>query len=286
MRALPPAPALGELQSWLVAVTTDTAGVSAGIQRAGRLHPVGASELSDVERVVTPGPKLSALQRLAIYNDGYFARLVECLADDYPALRYALGDAEFERVARASIAARPSRSPSLNAYGSGMPAFLRALTADWAPFVAELSELEWSLVTAIHAESAPALAPDALARIRPEDWSRVRLSPSPSLALHDFAYPVDAFYQAFRDDGEPDWPSAEPSAVAVHRSGFSVYRLDLDPASRCLLGDLVNGVTLGAALAHLERQLTASELASAHGKLGAWFRDWIASGLFMALELD
>jgi hypothetical protein len=281
----PTSPSLAELEAWLVAVTTDPAGVSAGIQQARRGDPSIACDLSEVDAVVTPGPKLAALQRLAIYSDGYSARLIECLVDDYPALHYALGSTDFEHLARAYITAHPSRSPSLNAYGALLPAFVRTRSDTWAPFAADLAELEWALVEAIHAETAPALAPDALARVRPDDWARLRLVPSPSLALLDLAHPVNSFYQAYRDEGEPNWPAAARTAIAVHRSGYSVFRLDLDVASRSLLDDLVHGVPLGAALAHLEQLLTPSDLAAAQSKLGRWFQDWIALGVFVELEL-
>ena len=69
---------------------------------------------------------MTAAERLAIYRDGYRARLVECLADDYPAVRHLLGAEAFEAIAHAYVDKHPSRSPNLNAFGRLMPAFLAA----------------------------------------------------------------------------------------------------------------------------------------------------------------
>jgi len=274
---------LGRIEAWLVAVTTDPAGISAGIERAAALGtPVRA--VSELERLVTRGPHLSALERLAIYGDGYFARLVECLLDDYPAVAQLLGSEAFEALARAYIAAHPSRSPSLNAYGAQMPELLRSRHEPWAPFAAELAELEWALVTVIHAETRPALAPDALARVRPEDWARARLVPSPALSVLTFRYPVNAFYQAFRAGNAPILPAPEPSAVAVHRAGLKLYRHDLQPLAAHLLAALVRGELLGVALEGLEHAASPEALASAQSRLSEWFSGWVSAGFFSSLE--
>ena len=84
---------------------------------------VADREVGRIEDLLTAGPRLSALERLDIYRRGYGARLVECLADDYPVLQHALGDGPFEDLCRAYIAAHPTRGPSLNFFGRHMACF-------------------------------------------------------------------------------------------------------------------------------------------------------------------
>lgn len=271
------------LEHWLVAVSTDPEGAARGVERAAARY--GAGTLAELETVVTPGPRLSALERLGIYNDGYFARLVECLRDDYPAVAYALGADVFEGVVRDYIRTHPSRSPSLNAYGADFPTFLCTRSEPWVHWLVELARLEWALVQVIHAETGTALAPNALAEVPPDAWPRVRFVPKPALELLDMAYPVNAFYQAFRDELEPAAPTPAASSLVVHRAGLVVYRLELAPAMRALLGDLLVGKTLGSALGELERRLAPGELASAQANLSGWFGAWVAAGFFTALEL-
>jgi len=277
------APTLDTLERWFVAATTDPDGLDAGIAGAGALVANSASR--ELERIVTRGPRLSAAERLAIYHDGYFARLVECLVDDYPALQHLIGAVEFERLARGYIAAYPSQSPSLNAYGARMARFLATESASWAPFAAELAELEWALVTAIHAASQPSLSPAALGEVAPDAWARARLVPSPSLAVLRFAYPVNAYYQAFREGNAPSIPPPGASAVAVHREGLTLFRHDLEPVAADLLTALARGVPLGVAVGELERTLEVAALARVQTLLSSWFGGWMSSGFFVRLEL-
>jgi hypothetical protein len=276
-------PSLDALQRWFVAATTDPGGLETGIIGAG--GGVALSEPSELERVVTRGPRLSALERLAIYHDGYFARLVECLLDDYPALQYLLGNEEFERLARAYIAAHPSQSASLNAYGARMAGFVAKQSEPWAPFAAELAALEWALVTAVHAASQPSLSPAALAEVAPDAWPRARLVPSASLAVLRFTYPVNAYYRAFREGAVARIPRLEASAVAVHREGLSLFRHDLELAAADLLEALARGVPLGIAIAELERAHEAASLSRVQAQLSGWFGGWMSSGFFVRLEL-
>src|SRR5262249_25092124 len=152
-----------------------------------------------------------------------------------PALEHLLGADEFERVAREYIAAVPSRSPSLNAYGRAMPGWLAARHEPWASFAAELATLEWALVEIIHAATQPSLEASALSALGREDFSRARRVASPALRVLTFSHAVNRFYQAFREGGAPALPAAEASAVAVHRQVLSLYRLDLTPAMALLL---------------------------------------------------
>ncbi|MEK7821245.1 MAG: putative DNA-binding domain-containing protein, partial [Pseudomonadota bacterium] len=53
----------------------------------------------------SPRPRSSAGDRLNVYRQSYFARLIECVADDYPALQYLLGEDGFVDRLRAAIEA-------------------------------------------------------------------------------------------------------------------------------------------------------------------------------------
>src|SRR5690349_1648350 len=86
---------LGEVEAWMVRAIT------------------GAdSEADRAAEVVTDGPRLEARERFEIYRFGYRARLVECLADDYPVLASVLGETAFESLCASYIERFPSSSPS------------------------------------------------------------------------------------------------------------------------------------------------------------------------------
>ena len=281
---LVPAVRLQRLQTWFATVSMHPGGVGAGALDANR--SLGLPVDDGVDRLVTPGPMLSASERLQIYNDGYFARLIECLADDYPALAYALGEEAFSSLAREYIEQKPSGSPSLNAYGRGMAEFCHGRPEPWAAFASDLSRLEWALVEAVHAPLSAGLAPDALSSIPASRWHTARLVPSLTLRVLRFDYPVNEYFQAFRGERAPVIPEPRASATAVYRRGLTLWRMDLAAAAALLLQDLVAGVPLASAVSALERR--TCDPAARDGlvqALPAWLATWVSSGFFLAIEL-
>lgn len=269
---------LSEQQRWFVMASTDPSGVHAGAELASRA--LGRS--LSVDACLTAGPRLGAAERLAIYHEGYFARLVECLADDYPALQHFLGAGDFASLARAYIEKFPSRAPSLNAYGARMAEFCRTRSEPWAPFAADLARLEWAVVEAIHAPSTAGLSAEALAAIPAARWQTARLVPSRTLRLLNFDYPVNAYFQAFRDGLMPGVPERYSSSTAVCRRGLPVTRTDLEPDAALLLEDLLAGCPLDSAIRELERRAREPEVVAQ--KLPAWLGSWVSGGFFSAIE--
>ncbi len=232
-------------------------------------------------RLVTPSGTLSALERLAIYRTAYHARLVECLSDDYPVLKHALGEAKFEALCRGYIAQHPSTGPSLNDFGRHMAAFCRRFRTGVADFASNLAKLEWAVVLAIHAPTAPVLGTEELATVPPEHWPEVRLVANPSLRILHFAYPVNAYFQAYRSGRVASIPAEGRTSVAVYRTGRSIWRLPLTEAMVVLFESLANGTTLGSSLALLEPLLANDPKAAP--RVMSWFQKGVSSGLFSGI---
>jgi hypothetical protein len=227
---------------------------------------------------------LSALERLAIYRTAYHARLVECLSDDYPVLKHALGEGEFEALCRGYIAHHPSTGPSLNDFGRHMAGFCRTFLTGVAGFACDLATLEWAVVLAIHAPTAPVLATEELATVPAERWPEVRLVANPSLRILHFAYPVNAYFQAYRSGDAPSIPSKIATSVAVYRTGRSIWRLPLTPAMVVLFESLARGTALGPSLELLEPLLASDPDAAL--RVMTWFRQGVSSGLFSGIVAD
>jgi hypothetical protein len=224
--------------------------------------------LDEVDRRLTRGPKLDARGRFDVYRSGYVARLVECLADDYPVLKHALGDDAFEDVCRRYVERSPSEAPNLNAYGRRM-----AETLDG--FASDLARLEWAIVEVVHEPAPPPVTTEALAAVPPEAWGDVRLTASKAVRLLSFDHPVNDYFQAVRDEKQPAVPGPAPSSTVVYRSGRTVWRLGLTPAMERVLAALLAGEPLEQALDR------AGDAPPEH--VTAWFREWMASGLFVGV---
>ena len=281
-----PATVLRDQQVWFArAVMTPEEGPATLPDRDG-LNAIHA-----ITDRLTDGPRLSARERFDIYRRGYHARLLECLVDDYPVLQHALGEAAFEDLCRAYIAAFPSEGPSLNAFGRRMAQFCRSgapapLDAPGArAFAADLADLEWTIVEMIHAPGSEPLTVDGLREVPMDAWAGARLVANTASRLLRFGHPVNAYFQAFRSGGSPTIPEPAPSATVVYRSGPSVWRMDLTVPMFDVLSSLRAGESLGAALARAQASLGDIDEREAAARVLAWFREWVTSGLFARVEL-
>jgi hypothetical protein len=290
MRSAVPA-TLHQLQSWLFQQVTEVADPASA--RGGSR----ADQEAEVRQHVVSG-NLAASARVEVYRHGYFARLVECLEDDYPALAHALGAERFAALCRDFIALYPPGSASLNGYGAPLAEYCGRRSESWNAFAEELARLEWAMVEAIHAEEGARLDVAALGRLSPEQWSAVRLVPSPALRLLHGEYPVAEYYQAFKDGsaatlgagadgGALELLSPRASAAAVCRRGEDVWRIHLSSALGELLGSLSAGAPLLEALERVGSGATgasATDGASvAPEELQRAFQDWVSCGLFSAI---
>jgi hypothetical protein len=259
-------------QEWFLAVITTPE------------HEPAPVDSTSAGRLVTPSSTLSSLGRLEIYRRSYQARLIECLADDYPVLQQTLGEETFDDLCRAYIDKHPSTEPSLNRFGRHMAEFCRNHPLSDPDLAADLAALEWAVVLAIHAPTAPPLTAQDLARISIESWPGIRLVPNPSLGVHAFDYPVNAYFSARRRGEAAALPALRHCTVAVYRTERSVWRLELTPPMATLVESLSRGETLGASLSLVAAQLDGMPEAEAAQNVTTWFSHAVSSGLFSGIR--
>jgi len=233
--------------------------------------------------LATPSATLTSLERLEIYRRSYHARLVECLADDYPALQHHLGEEAFDALCRRYIARFPSTGPSLNDFGRHMAAFCRGEALPEPGFAADLASLEWAIVLAIHAPTARVITEADLAGIAHDSWPGACLIANPSLRFMRLEYPANAYFQAFRTGGNPVLPAANATNVVVYRTGTSIWRMELAPAALVLFEALAGGARLQQAI---ERAAPLLDRAEDIQQVAGWFRSGVASGLFVGVAAD
>src|SRR3954453_10981564 len=91
-----------------------------------RLADESGTELAEIDKVLAPNTKLSAFERLEVYNRQYWFRLFQCLDADYPALIKLVGDKHFRKLAEAYLAEHNSTSYTLRDLGSKLAPFLKS----------------------------------------------------------------------------------------------------------------------------------------------------------------
>lgn len=274
---------LVELEHWLQGVITHPEGVRAGLASAP-VEGGGRVPEPELERVVKPSEQLSAVERVELYSDMYFVRLIDCLREDFPCLAWTLGDERFEKLARGYVTACPSTHFSLNQLGAKLASHVASTNVKKKVFYGELAALERAVQEVFDEHASAPVGRAELEAVPQGDWPALRLVTTPALRLFAFRHPINRFYQAFKDDRRPKAPSEAPTWCAVYRKDYQVWRANLSREQHALLGQLMRGATLERALEACvaEPGFDASKLTS----LGDWFREWASEGLFVGLTVE
>lgn len=274
--------ALPRLQRWMQNVI-----VHPGTEEEAVAAPEAAEvPVERLGEILLPSKTLTPTQRVGVYHGMYLLRMREALVADYEALEHFLGEEAFSELVRGFVQQHPSRSYSLNRLGTHLPDFVRNAPGLPRPeFCHDLARLEWAVSEVFDAPETPPLTEAAIAAVPAEGWERARLRPIAAFRLLAFRYPVNAYLQTVRDD-DHDHPKArlKDTWVAVYRRDYAVYRRDLTRVAHDLLADLVAGKTLGEALAAALRR--GGRRAPSQTELFRWFREWVAGGVFQAVEID
>src|SRR5260370_34801590 len=120
---------LDTIQRWMQAAIMHPVGVAEGIASAeARAYiDVGPEE---AETVRTRSRAWTTLDRLAISSYAYYARLLQCIREEFPVLKHALGEEVFDAFAVGYLLQYPSRSYTLFQLGANFPRYLAETRPD------------------------------------------------------------------------------------------------------------------------------------------------------------
>ncbi|MEP6671689.1 MAG: DNA-binding domain-containing protein [Chthoniobacter sp.] len=258
------------------------------------MQPSGAAV---AERFIKPNDRLTAFERLQIYNQQYWWRLLGSFGEDFRGLRAVLGEAKFDRLAVAYLEACGSRSWNLRDIGSQLVAFVEAhpeFTRPRTELALDVTRVEWARVLAFDDPEKPVLTAKQIAKM-PAD--RLRLGLQPYVSLLELHHPVDEMMRTLKRT-EISAVSNAVSAVhtrrrkaltarrsrtfihlAVHRVNFAVYYKRLDPEAYHLLLALRSGATLDQACAAAFADSPEPPEQSA-ARIQEWFARWMEFGWF------
>jgi hypothetical protein len=270
--------------------------------------PDGSSMSVLAESFIAPNSRLSAFERLEIYNRQYWFRVLGALAEDFPALRAVLGAAAFEALSIAYLTAHPSRSFALRNLGSKFPDWL-ASHAQFAgrrhSLALDVARIEWAFVEAFDSAAHTPLTADQVATL--DAGSRLSLQPHLQLIALSYATADDLVLSLHQQEkrqageagiaqGGDETPESDapaklprlrrrPTWLAAHRVNLSVYYRRLQREEFLTLAAIRQGLPLAEAI---ETGFAGSPIPPARRipRIRQWFAHWAQLGWICAPDLE
>jgi hypothetical protein len=257
----------------------------------------GSPAAAVAARIIKPNNRLTSFERLQIYNQQYWWRILASFNEDFRALRAVVGNRKFDKLTVAYLDATGSHTWTMRDLGKHLEEFLRAhpeLTAPHTALAVDVTRVEWARVVAFDEPSLPPLNAQKIARIFPD---RLQLGLQPYLVLLELAHPVDDLLRKFKEDqietgafsnavsastsrrrGRITGKAGRhPIYLAVHRHQLAVYYKRLEPEAYCILVALRDGATLADACGTGFANSKNLPAANAE-KIQRWFTEWMQLG--------
>jgi hypothetical protein len=254
--------------------------------------------LHELQRVLTQhivagdGPPLDAwirvpdgadpAARVAVYTEGYPARVTEALRETFPALANILGDGSLAGLSERYRAVLRDEPINLNDVGADLPHFLRTdpLT-DRLPFLSELAELEWRVTRCFHAAVTSRFDPRDCADWSLDDWQGARIRFQPGLSLLRSDWPLRALYATRDQDRSEIDVDLEQGGecLLIFRRGFEVVVEALEPGEAAAIEAFLANSTLAEVSDQLARD------AARNDEVVELFQRWVAASLVASVQL-
>lgn len=265
---------LASVQSLLYRLIVAPSGVADGLRAESCLPPGG------LDAIIRGDHRLSAVERLDIYAEMYFYRLLDCMKEDYPATLAVVGAVNFHNLITGYLLACPPSHPSILYAGRYLADYLSShpLRVDW-PFVADLARLERALIEVFHGPDAAALDADALHAVAPSDWPALELRLHPASQLLALEWSVAKVVRAVEEASDWPMPEREATSVLVWRKQCRCYYRELAGVELGAIQALTGGVSLAALC---ERAAVGAPAEDPTALILGLLERWLADGVLMA----
>jgi hypothetical protein len=262
--------ALRETEELFWRLITAPEGVGDGLRRID-MKPAALG------RVIAGDARLDAVQRLDIYANMYFWRLLDILRGDFSAVVAAVGDDVFHNLVTDYLLACPSQHPSVRNVGARLADFLgKQPLATERPWLVELARLERARIELFDGPDAVPLTLDELRTRAPEEFVALPLPLVPSLLFLDVEHAVDDVWRAAENEQPIEPPAAGARTLLVWRQEVTVYHRGLEPLERDALLRAREGASFGVVCDLLAESMPVDEAGPAAFQLLA---RWVGDGI-------
>lgn len=247
------------------------------------LHILLQNSILTSEPLINPylqnPPKGNIADRVAIYADGFYARLEEALYSDYETLATVLGENKFRALCRNYLEAYPSQNFSLNCLGEHLSVFL----TEQAPYnkkghLAEIAAFEWAEYQAIVAADTHFLSPADLQQVPVDQWPELRLKLHPSATILIQYYNSLPIIKAARAHKSipPKKILQAPQAIMIWRRDQDVRFCTLDQFELTLIKKIQHQTSFTEICQELNKVMPEAEIALyLVSEINSWLKEKI-----------
>jgi len=269
-------------------VVTEPRGIQEALSSPWTLDPALANRYIEPTRqldVIEEAAPLSTHDRLDVYANAYFYRLLESLGADFVTVHRVVGEEKFHDVVAHFLMRYPSNSPNIGDLGEAFPGFIKDYPLlQQFPFLHELAALERAIMECLFTHHLPALDVSSFQTKSEEEWAAARFVLDPTVRLMSVRWPVDTLWKN-REQTQPlefpDAPDLTPRHLLLYRDDnwVNVSAMDVLPWTALLM--LQSGMPLGAVCEALSKQWSER---SEPLPVMEWFSTWVAKGLVRNIQ--
>jgi hypothetical protein len=252
---------------------------------------------------IAPNSRLTAFERLELYNRQYWLRIMGALAEDFMAVRALVGPERFHALSIAYLTEHPSRSFTLRNLGSKLVDWLIAHpqgTGRRHALAVDLARIEWAFVEAFDNPERTPLTLDQIATLDADSHMALQ----PHVQLLELEFPADEIALALHAREKRQTSEAgvthgdeentlvklprvrrRPTWVAAHRVDLNVYYRRMEREEYLTLRAIRDGRTLADAL---DTGFSGSSIAARRRpqRVQKWFATWAELGWLCARDLE
>ncbi len=294
--------ALKMSQQWFAGVITQSIDAHSQISS---LAPSGNPIESEAPHFIAPSPTLLPHQRMQIYNQQYWWRLLSSLHDNFPLVTRLFGYYDFNHtIAIPFLLQHPPKHWSLGVLGADLPQWIRLnYTGEDRGLVADAAAVDWEYDRLFTVGSYPPLRAALFAQngfqanLEESDRDQADNSQAtesaalqqkiylqPYVELFDLDYDIFDFRWKFLQSPVEHWIENDfPELVSQKRHYFALYRTlknnigwkELSWAEHRLLKAFQTGASVEDACAAMEEGADPEIFQAAVPHIAVWFQEWV-----------
>lgn len=273
---------LKEIQDWFAGIITQTIDDNSQINP---IAPSGAKISQEACKYIVPSPTLEPFQRIQIYNQQYWWRLLSTLHDNFSLTTRILGYYKFNNtIGQPYLKKHPPNHWSLNHLGETLPQWIRTqYTGKDKLLIQEAVDSDWGYNHSFFAGEIPSMNVHQAAKdINNTSLLKETLYLQPHLHLFHFKHALFPFRDEMLKKSIEEWEGSELPPLKNDKNYFYVlYRnnhynitwVQVDEFEYRLIEKFKRGSTIEQLCQWIENQ-NGCFLQAAAENLHLWFQEW------------